>query len=117
MTSTRQDGAEVRPLCRLSCHGQQLVGGAEDRREALLRVVGNADGELRLAGLVERAREVLAELLRAHGVELDRRDREPAALEGDRLRAGLAELDARLLEGDEVAERVGDRAEAVLELV
>ena len=50
-------------------------------------------------------------------VELDRRDRQPAAAEADRARAGLAELDARLLQREQVLQRLGHRAEAVLELL
>src|SRR3954451_7002490 len=86
-------------------------------RKAVLGGVGNSQRELRLARFVERLGDLLLEALRPLGVEIDRRDREPAAAERHRAGPRLAELDARLLERDEVLERVGDRAEAVLELL
>ena len=69
---------------RLALDRQQRVGRVDDRGEALVGVVGDAHGELRLARLVERARDLGAEPLGAHGVELDRRDGEAALAEADR---------------------------------
>src|SRR4051794_11452204 len=89
----------------------------DDCGEAVLGGIGNSQRELRLARLVQRLGDLLLQALGALGVEIDRRDGEPAAAERHRPRPGLAELDARLLERDEVLERVGDRAEAVLELL
>src|SRR3954470_17241963 len=86
-------------------------------RKAVLGGVGNSQRELRLARFVERLGDLLLEPLRPLGVEIDRRDGKPAAAERDRAGPRLAELDARLLERDEVLERVGDRAEAILELL
>src|SRR3954471_2307761 len=85
----------------LARHRQQHVGRADDRGEALGGVVRHADGELRAAGLVQRARDLLAQLLCPHRVELDGRHREPVAAERDRAGPGRAELDARLLEQEE----------------
>src|SRR3954453_9807613 len=95
-------------------------------REALLGGIGNSQRELRLARLVQRLGDLLLQALGALGVEIDRRDGEPAAagVEGaaggaagpaapDRgpARPRLAKLDARLLQRDEVLERVRDRPE------
>ena len=73
--------------------------------------------QLRPARLVGRVRDLRPQPLGGLGVEVDRRDRQPAAAEADGARAGLAELDPRLLQVDEVDQRLGHRAEAVLELV
>src|SRR3954466_4370285 len=89
----------------------------DDRRKAVFGGIGNSQRELRLARLVERLGDLLLQALGAFGVEIDRRDGAPAAAERHRPPAGLAELDAGLLERDEVLERVRDRAEAVLELL
>src|SRR3954470_8829985 len=86
-------------------------------REAVLRSFGNSQRELRLARLVQRLGDLLLQALGAFGVEIDRRDGEPAAAERHRSRPGLAELDARLLQGNQVLERVRNRAEAVFELL
>src|SRR4051794_6979612 len=86
-------------------------------RKAALRVVRNSQRELRLARFVQRLGHLLLQALGAFGVEIDRRDGEPAAPERHRAGAGLAELDARLLQRDEVLERLRERAEAVLELL
>src|SRR3954453_3204728 len=85
--------------------------------KAMLRVIRNSQRELRLPRLVERFGDLLLEAPGAFGVEVDRRDREPAAAERDRAGACLSELDPRLLQGDQVVERRRDRAEAVLELL
>ena len=50
-------------------------------------------------------------------VEVDRRHRHPAGAEVHRPGAGAAELDAGVLELDQVVERLGQRAEAVLEFL
>ena len=50
-------------------------------------------------------------------VELDRDDRQAIAAEADRLRSGLAELDPRPLQREQVLERLGHLPEAVLELL
>src|SRR3954471_7346932 len=86
-------------------------------RESALRVVRNSQRELRLARFVQRLGHLLLEALGAFGVEIDRRDGEPAAPERHRAGARLAELDARLLQGQEVLERLRERAEAVLKLL
>ena len=88
--------------------GQQRVRGADDRREALLRVLGDAHRQLRAAGLVGRAGDLVLQARGAGGVEVDRRHGQPAAAEAHRAGAGLAELDPRLLQADEVDQRVGD---------
>src|SRR5919205_884762 len=88
-----------------------------DRREAVFGGIGNSQRELRLARLVQRLGDLLLQALGAFGVEIDRRDGEPAPPERARPCPRLAELDPRLLEGDEVLERLRDRAEAVLELL
>ncbi len=105
------------PLRGLASDGEQDVRGAHDGGEALERIVGHAHRELALAGFVQRAGDLRAQLLRAHGVELDRRHGEAAAAEGHGGRAGLAELDARALQVDEVPQRLGQLAEAVVELL
>src|SRR3954454_8815388 len=89
----------------------------DDCRKAALRVVRNSQRELRLARFVQRLGHLLLQALGALGVEIDRRDGEPAAPERHRASARLAELDARLLQRQEVLERLGERAEAVLELL
>src|SRR3954452_21976329 len=86
-------------------------------RKAVLGGIGNSQRELRLARLVQRLGDLLLETLGPLGVEIDGRDCEPAAPEGDRAGPRLAELDARLLQRDEVLERGRARAEAVLELL
>src|SRR3954468_15376023 len=89
----------------------------DDCGEAVLGGIGNSQRELRLARLVQRLGDLLLQALGALGVEIDRRGGERAAAERHRAGPRLAELGARLLERDEVLERVGDRAEAVLELL
>src|SRR4051812_5248828 len=89
----------------------------DDCRKAALGVVRNSQRELRLARFVQRLGHLLLQALGALGVEIDRRDGEPAAPERHRASARLAELDARLLQRQEVLERLRERAEAVLELL
>src|SRR4051794_36702709 len=124
-SSVRKGSVGVRPPAtsggdgRLGALGddrEQRVGGLHDGREALLRVVRDPYGELRAARLVEPAGHELAHPLGARRVELDGGHGQPALAEGDRPDAGAAELDPRLLERDEVLERLGHGAEAVLEL-
>src|SRR4051812_30457884 len=111
----RRSGRDGR-LRAVRDHREEPVGGADDRREPLLGVVGHADGELRATRLVEGAGHELAQSLGPHRVELDGRDGEAALAERRRLHAGPAELDPRLLERDEVLERLGHGAETVLQL-
>src|SRR3954467_1039505 len=89
----------------------------DDCRKAALRVVRNSQRELRLARFVQRLVHLLLQERGAFGVQIDRRDGETAAPERHRARPRLAELDARLLQRDEVLERLWERAEAVLELL
>src|SRR4051794_16171550 len=86
-------------------------------RKAVLGGIGNSQRELRLAGLVERLGDLLLQALGPLGVEVDRRDGEATAAERHRPGPGLAELDPRLLQRNEVLERRRHRPEAVLELL
>src|SRR3954469_2407774 len=86
-------------------------------REALIGGIGNSQRDLRLPRLVQRLGDLILQAVGAFGVEIDWRDGQPAAPERHHTGPRLAELDARLLERDEVVERRRDRAEAVLELL
>ena len=113
-------GRPLRPLRR--CSASRVTASSTSAAlttagNRLAGILGHAHRQLRLAGLVQRLGDLGADLLGAHRVELDRRHREPAVAERDRARAGLPELDPRLLERDQVAQRVGHVAEAVLELL
>src|SRR3954454_21615694 len=89
----------------------------DDCGKAMLRVIGNSQRELRLPRFVERVGDLLLEALGPLRIQVDRRHLEAAATEGHRAGAGLTELDARLLERDEVRGSLRDRAESGLELL
>ena len=84
---------------------QDRLGGRDDRAEALGGLLGQPHAHGAAAGLEDRLGHALAQRLGAARVEVDRRDRHLVAPEVDGARAGAAELDARVLEADQVVER------------
>ncbi len=96
---------------------EQYVGGLHHGRKARRALARHAHGDLRAPGLVQRLGQLLAQSTRAYGVELDRRDGEAVAAEAHRRGAGLAELDPRALQREQVRQRLGHRPEAILELL
>src|SRR5262245_43385703 len=91
---------------------ENRLRGGDHRAEALIRLLREPDAHGLAARLVHRVGHSLAQRLRTARVELDRRDRHALAGEAHRLRPGAAELDARVLEPDEVVEGRRNRAEA-----
>jgi len=87
---------------------------AGKRSSALLR---NPHPDGGTAGFVDGLGQALAQGLRPPRVELDRGHRQAAPGEVHRAGPRPAELDPRVLELDQVLERLGQRSEAVLELL
>src|SRR4051794_924331 len=76
----------------IACHREHGVGRVNDGGEALLRIVGNANRELRLPGLVQGLAQLVVQALRLLGTQLDRRDSEPPTAECHHPSARLPEL-------------------------
>src|SRR5690606_9424601 len=70
-----------------------------------------------LAPLISKALDRIPKRLPGHGIELDAGDADPAAAELDAARPGLAQLDPGALQGEQVLDRLGRRAEPVVQLV
>src|SRR3954465_7522706 len=90
---------------------QDRLGRPDQRREARDRLIRHPNGHRAAARLVDRLGQLRAPRLGALRVELDRRDPQPALAESDCGRARPAQLDASILELDEVLERLRDRPE------
>src|SRR5919109_503224 len=99
-----ENSAPLRFVFRFRGDLKNRLGGGHDRSEALLGLVRKPHAHRLAPRLVDRLRHALTQRLGAARVELDRRDRHALGREPDRPRPGAAELDARVLEEDEVVE-------------
>src|SRR5262249_6637753 len=115
--TTPASAAPSSGLRRLPLYRQQNVRGSHHGRKALSPLARNPHRDMRATGLVQRLRQLLAQPPGADRVELDRNDREAPTAEAHRSRAGLPELDPCALQREKVLEGIGQRSEAVFQLL
>src|SRR3954451_20307782 len=93
------------------------VDQGSQRAQAGSRLLRYRQGDRSLSPLIDRLGDSLVERADLIGVELDRRDAQAAGAELDVPRARVAERDSDTLEVEQVRNRVGERPEAVVELL
>src|SRR4051812_1468507 len=101
--------ASLRFVFRFGGDLENRLRGGDDRPEALIGLFWEPYSHRLAARFVHGVRHALAQRLRAGRVELDGSDRHALAGEADRARARPPQLDARVLEVNEVVERRRDR--------